>query len=281
MTTTPLPHPLTGECFPSPVPPGSGWPDDPAALDTPVARTPSQVRRASARMDFLPKLDAHVSVCRACPRLVKWREDVAANKRRAYLDQPYWGRPVTSLGPADAWLGVVGLAPAAHGGNRTGRMFTGDRSGDWIHRALHRAGLSSLPAPQNAGDGLELNGIRLIQPIHCAPPQNKPTTEEKLTCRPWLVAELQLLANLEVLMCLGGISWQVTLQAVAAAGWQVPRPRPGFGHGAHAQLTDQRGRPVQLLGCYHPSQHNTFTGKLTESMLDEVVATAVHMRTQP
>ncbi len=196
------------------------------------------------------------------------------------MTSPTGGDPLPPLVPPTPGSPVVGLAPAAHGGNRTGRMFTGDRSGDWIHRALHRAGLSSLPAPQNAGDGLQLSGVRLIQPIHCAPPQNKPTTQEKLTCQPWLVAELQLLKDLKVLMCLGGISWQVTLQAVAAAGWQVPRPRPGFGHGAHAQLTDKQGRTVQLLGCYHPSQQNTFTRKLTESMLDEVVATTVHLRTE-
>lgn len=267
-----LPHPLTGQLFPSPVPPGTGWPQDPARPHTRPARSAPGVRRAAAGAPDLPTVDARVSVCTACPRLVAWREQVAREKRAAYADQPYWGRPAPGIGPADAQVLVVGLAPAAHGANRTGRMFTGDRSGDWIYAALHRAGFASQPDSTHAGDGMSLRGIRITAPVHCAPPDNAPTVEERATCRPWLERELVLLEpQLRSVLVLGGIGWDAFVSAARAVGWQVPRPKPRFGHGAEAVLTTPSGRAVRLLGSYHVSQQNTFTGRLTEAMLDDVV----------
>ncbi len=268
------PHPLTGRPFPSPVPPGAGWPGDPATPQTPVARTPAEVGRLAAEAQDVAGLDAPISVCRACPRLVEWRESVAtAGRRASFADQPYWGRPAPGFGPAGAPALVVGLAPAANGANRTGRMFTGDRSGDWIYAALYRAGFANQPHSTHAGDGLELHGIRIVAAVHCAPPGNRPTTEEKATCAPWLHRELELAEpHLRSVLALGGIGWDALLKAARAVGWQVPRPRPRFGHGAEAVLHTPTGRPVRLLGSYHVSQQNTFTGRLTEAMLDEVVA---------
>ena len=267
----PLPHPLTGALFPSPVPPGSGWPDDPASSDTPAAASADDVIRLASGADR-QELDAAVSVCRACPRLVAWREQVAATKRAAFADEPYWGRPLPSFGDPHADVLVVGLAPAAHGGNRTGRMFTGDRSGDWLFAALHRAGYASHPDAVCAGDGMELHGVRMVAPVHCAPPDNKPTVEEKATCSPWLDRDLQLsLPRLRAVLALGAVAWDSTLAAARRLGWQVPRPKPRFGHGAEAVLVAE-GRPVRLVGCYHVSQHNTFTGRLTEASLDAAIA---------
>ena len=275
-TTGPLlPHPVTGTPFASPVPPGTGWPDDPATDATPVARTAAQVRRLAGTEDP-DELAARISVCRACPRLVAWREEVALTKRAAFADQPYGGRPVPAVGPVDAPVLVVGLAPAAHGANRTGRNFTGDRSGDWLYAALHRAGLATQPDSTHAGDGLELVGARIVAPVRCAPPQNKPTTLEKATCSPWLLADLALSEpHVRSIMCLGSIGWDATIAAVRAAGWEVPRPKPRFGHGARAVLVTPTGRQVSLVGCYHVSQQNTFTGRLTQAMLDDVVASLV------
>ena len=176
-TPEPLPHPLTGQRFASPVPPGSGWPDDPGRPDTPVAHDPDDVRRL-ADAD-LAELDARVSVCRACPRLVTWREDVAHDKRASYAGQPYWGRPISGWGDPEPGVLIVGLAPAAHGGNRTGRIFTGDRSGDWLFAGLHRAGLATQETSVHAGDGQRLVNARMVAAVRCAPPQNKPTTEER------------------------------------------------------------------------------------------------------
>lgn len=266
------PHPVTGEPFPSPVPAGAGWPGDPAGPQTRSARSAAGVRRLAAGAHGTAELDARVSVCRACPRLVAWRERVAGERRAAYADQPYWGRPAPSFGPAGAPVLVVGLAPAAHGANRTGRMFTGDRSGDWIYAALHRAGYASQPESVHAGDGLRLTGIRIAAAVHCAPPDNAPTPEERAACRPWLERELVLAApTLRSVLALGGIGWDAALAAARAVGWETPRPRPRFGHGAEAELRTDAGRPVRLLGSYHVSQQNTFTGRLTEEMLDEVV----------
>ncbi len=268
-----LPHPVTGAPFASPVEPGTGWPDDVATAETPAARTPAQVRRLAKGAVGPTDLDARISVCRACPRLVAWREEVARTKRAAFADQPYWGRPVPAFGPVDAPVLVVGLAPAAQGANRTGRNFTGDRSGDWLYGALHRAGYASQPQSWAAGDGLELDGVRIIAPVRCAPPQNKPTTEEKRTCAPWLDADLaQSAPHVRSIMCLGSIGWDATIAGLRHAGWEVPRPKPRFGHGARAILHTPEGREVALVGCYHVSQQNTFTGKLTEAMLDEVIA---------
>jgi uracil-DNA glycosylase len=218
----------------------------------------------------LAQLDERVTGCRACPRLVEWREEVARVKRAAFADRTYWGRPVPGFGPPDARLLIIGLAPAAHGGNRTGRMFTGDRSGDVLYRALHDVGLASQPTSVNADDGLELSGVRVTAPVHCAPPANKPTPEERDTCRPWLVQELRLLRpTLRAVVVLGAFGWQATLPALVEAGWPVPRPRPAFTHGTRAELAD-----LALFACYHVSQRNTFTGLLTPAMLREVLSTA-------
>ncbi len=210
--------------------------------------------------------------CRACPRLVEWRERVAREKRAAYRDEEYWGRPVAGIGPPDAALLVVGLAPAAHGGNRTGRMFTGDRSGDVLFAALHAVGLANQPTSVGFGDGLELRGTRITAPVHCAPPDNKPTPQERDTCAGWLRAELALLAPRAVVV-LGAFGWQALLPVLAGAGWTVPRPRPRFGHGAHLELPGTRA-PLHLFGCYHVSQQNTFTGRLTPAMLEDVLRAA-------
>ncbi|MEV0846742.1 uracil-DNA glycosylase [Streptomyces sp. NPDC049954] len=223
-------------------------------------------------------LDGRVADCRACPRLVEWREEVAREKRAAFADQEYWGRPVPGFGPADAPLALIGLAPAAHGGNRTGRMFTGDRSGDVLFRALYDVGLASRPTAVSADDGLELRGVRVTAPVHCAPPANKPTPAERDTCRPWLVSELELLRpGLRSAVVLGAFGWQAALPALAAAGWRVPRPRPVFGHGARVVLeAADGGPPLDLFGCFHVSQRNTFTGRLTPAMLREVLSGAAH-----
>lgn len=201
-----------------------------------------------------------------------WRERVATEKRAAFRDHTYWGRPVPGLGPADATLLIVGLAPAAHGANRTGRMFTGDRSGDVLFAALHAVGLANQPTAIRRDDGLELNGTRITAPVHCAPPDNKPTPAERDACAGWLHAELALLAP-RACVVLGGFGWQALLPVLAGAGWAVPRPRPRFGHGTHVELTGGRG-PLHLFGCYHVSQQNTFTGRLTPAMLEEVLRRA-------
>jgi uracil-DNA glycosylase family 4 len=342
-----LPHPLTGEYFESPVPPGTGWPEDPATHTTPVAHNPAEVLRLSAstgtaahtdatgtgeggsatrtgvrgdavgadaagtavsdaaRVDArgdgaevgergdgaevgvrgdsagtglrgdvageLRELEARVSVCRACPRLVEWREEVALSKRKSFANQPYWGRPIPGWGAAAPRILIAGLAPAANGGNRTGRVFTGDRSGDWLFASLHRVGLANQPTSIHAGDGLKLHGTRMIAAVRCAPPANKPTPEERDTCAPWYNAELSLvLPTTEAIVCLGKYGYDALLVALAALGTPIPKPRPKFGHAAEQLLETPHG-PVTVLGSYHPSQQNTFTGKLTEQMLDAVL----------
>ncbi|MBL8930019.1 MAG: uracil-DNA glycosylase [Kineosporiaceae bacterium] len=268
-----LPHPAVGGAFASPVRPGSGWPGDPADAETPVATTPDGARRLAASATSLPELDARVSLCRACPRLVAWREQVAAGKRRAFAAEPYWGRPVAGWGEARPRLLVVGLAPAAHGGNRTGRVFTGDRSGDWIFAALHRAGLARQPHSLHAADGQELIGARIVAAVRCAPPDNAPTPDERARCAPWLDAELGLVEpTVRAVLALGALAWQAALTCVVRLGWGVPRPRPRFGHGVQVMLEPPGRDPVRLVGCYHVSQQNTFTGRLTEQMLDEAIA---------
>ncbi|WP_425589063.1 uracil-DNA glycosylase [Streptomyces similanensis] len=224
----------------------------------------------------LAALDGRITECRACPRLVEWREEVARVKRAAFTDWTYWGRPVPGFGPPDARLLIVGLAPAAHGANRTGRMFTGDRSGDVLYQALHDLGLASQPTAVSADDGLELRGVRVTSPVHCAPPANKPTPGERDTCRPWLVQELHLLRpTLRSVVVLGAFGWQAALPAFAAAGWTVPRPRPAFAHGARVPLDGRDGLGgLDVFGCFHVSQRNTFTGRLTAEMLREVLRTA-------
>ncbi|HEX3650885.1 MAG TPA: uracil-DNA glycosylase [Pseudonocardiaceae bacterium] len=224
----------------------------------------------------LATVDRLLVDCRACPRLVAWRELVARQKRAAFADQEYWGRPVPSFGPYDAPLAIVGLAPAAHGGNRTGRMFTGDHSGDVLFAALYAAGLASQPDSTARGDGMRLLGTRMLAPVHCAPPENKPTPAERDTCRAWLVRELTLMApTLRVIVVLGAFGWQSLLPALTAAGWSVPRPRPVFGHGARVTLSGPAD--LHLLGCYHVSPHNTFTGRLTPDMIVDVLTSAKHL----
>lgn len=267
------PHPLTGEPFASPVPPGSGWPGDPADLGTPVARAPARVQALAAGSPDLPTLQARISVCRACPRLVEWRESVARSGRRAsFADQPYWGRPGPAFGDPEAPVLIVGLAPAANGTNRTGRMFTGDASGDFLYAALHRTGYANQPTSVGSGDGLTLTGIRIVATVRCAPPANTPTAQEKATCAPWLRRDLELTPGLHTILTLGGIGWAGALAATAELGWAVPSPRPRFGHGAEVTLERPDGTTVRLVGCYHVSPHNTFTGRLTPQMLDEVLA---------
>jgi uracil-DNA glycosylase len=221
----------------------------------------------------LAALDAAVSGCRACPRLVAWREEVAAQRRAAYRDQRYWGRPVPGFGPADARIAILGLAPAAHGGNRTGRVFTGDRSGDVLYAALYRAGLANQPTSVAVDDGLALRYTRIFAAVRCAPPANRPTPQERDTCAPWLHRELALIRPaLRVVVALGAFAWAAWWPAVAAVyGRRPPVPRPAFGHGAVARVAEDT--PV-LLGSYHVSQQNTFTGRLTPGMLDGVLAEA-------
>lgn len=251
---------------------GTGWPGDPATPRTPVARDPAQVRVLAASASRA-QLAARVSVCRACPRLVAWREQVALERRRAYAEQAYWGRPVPGFGADDARILIVGLAPAAHGANRTGRMFTGDRSGDWLYGALHRVGLANRSTSVAAGDGLTLRGVFITAPVHCAPPANAPTPAERDACRPWLVRELQLRwPRLRAVVVLGGFGWAAFWPALAAAGVAVPAPLPAFGHAVQVPVG---GRVV--LGCYHVSQQNTFTGRLTEAMLDDVLRQAAEI----
>jgi uracil-DNA glycosylase family 4 len=218
----------------------------------------------------LAELDAAVTGCRACPRLVAWREEVAVTKRAAFADEEYWARPVPGFGAADAALAVVGLAPSAHGANRTGRMFTGDPSGDFLFRVLHEVGLASQPTSTGRGDGLTLRGTRLVSPVRCAPPGNKPTPVERDTCRHWLADELVLLRpTLRAVVVLGAFGWQALLPVLAAAGWPVPAPRPAFAHGADVRLGELR-----LFGCYHVSPRNVQTRRVSHAMVGDVFTAA-------
>ncbi|NJD20179.1 MAG: uracil-DNA glycosylase [Gemmatimonadetes bacterium] len=225
-------------------------------------------------------LQARITRCRRCPRLVAWREEVAREKRAAFRDEAYWGRPVPGFGDTEARLLILGLAPAAHGANRTGRMFTGDRSGDWLYRALHRAGFANQPTSVRRDDGLELRDTFVTAAVRCAPPANKPTPAERDACRTWLEAELDLLCRLRVVVALGSFAWTQALAVLEGRGHRVPIPRPRFGHGAEVRLERRRqagpcpGADLVLLGSYHPSQQNTFTGTLTEEMFDAVWARA-------
>jgi uracil-DNA glycosylase len=269
--------PEAGRDAASPVPPGTGWPGDPATPQTPVAGNPADVHRLAATAGTLAELVARESVCRACPRLVEWRERVAAEKRRSFAAERYWGRPIPGWGADQPRVLIVGLAPAAHGGNRTGRVFTGDRSGDVLFASLWRTGLAAQPTSVTAGDGQRLLGARTVAVVRCAPPQNKPSLAERDACAPWLTAELGFVAAyLRSIVCLGHYAWQAIWPQLAAAGFQVPRPRPAFGHGAEALLQrggshgGDRAASVLVIGCYHPSQQNTFTGRVTDVMLDAV-----------
>ncbi len=228
----------------------------------------------------LGELAEHVSRCRRCPRLVAWREQVARERRAAFAAEEYWGRPLPGFGDPRARVALVGLAPAAHGANRTGRMFTGDRSGDFLFAALWRAGFANQPLSQSREDGLRLSDAWITAAVRCAPPANRPSPAERDCCLPWSVTELELLSEVRVLVCLGAFAWDaalaLTAAAAAASDSAPPRRRPRFAHAAELA----RG-PYTLIGCYHPSQQNTFTGRLTEPMIDAVLARARALAERP
>jgi uracil-DNA glycosylase len=231
---------------------------------------------ARRREDELAALAAEVVSCRRCPRLVAWREAVAADPPRRHEGESYWARPLPGFGDPSARLLVVGLAPAAHGGNRTGRIFTGDRSGDWLFAALHRAGYANQPTSTHRDDGLRLKGAYIAAVVRCAPPANKPTPEERDNCLPYLERDLRLLEDVHVIVALGSFAWDGVMAVLRRIGVDVPRPKPKFGHGAEVRVG-----PYTLIGCFHPSQQNTFTGKLTEPMMDAVFARAREVGSAP
>jgi uracil-DNA glycosylase family 4 len=228
------------------------------------------VGAATSDRSALAALTAELVECRRCPRLVAWRELVAREKVARFRDETYWARPVPGFGDPDARILLLGLAPAAHGGNRTGRVFTGDASGDFLWAAMHAVGLADRPASRRTGDGLTLFDTYIAAAVRCAPPANKPTIEERDTCAPWLAAELGLLARIRVIVALGAFGWDAGLRVLAGMGHGANvRPKPRFGHGAEAQVG-----PYRLIGTYHPSQQNTFTGVLTPAMLETVLVRA-------
>jgi uracil-DNA glycosylase len=246
----------------------------------PTASDPKQLDSLSEQLE---RLAAQLEHCRRCGRLVAWREQAAREPKAAFAGQRYWARPVPGFGDPAAPVLVYGLAPAAHGANRTGRMFTGDRSGEFLYAAMWRAGLASQPTAPARGDGLELHGARVSAAVRCAPPQNKPTPAERDTCLPWSVSELELLVHVRVIVCLGAFAWDAALRLDAALASHgdlqravLPSPRPRFDHGAQHD-----GERLTLLGSYHPSQQNTFTGRLTEPMIDAVFARAKELSQAP
>lgn len=218
------------------------------------------------KLDVIAK---DVAACRGCERLVEWRERVGREKRRSFSGWDYWARPVPGFGDPGARLLVLGLAPAAHGANRTGRIFTGDRSGDWLFGALHRAGMSNQPTSVDRDDGLALTDVFITSAVKCAPPANRPATEERDRCQAFLLRELEALPRVRAVLCLGKFAWDQAIRSLRAAGHPVPRPAPAFGHAAEAAVGE-----LTLIGCYHPSQQNTFTGRLTEPMIDHAIARA-------
>ena len=232
--------------------------------------TDPQAAARSAR--DLPALDAAICACNACPRLVAWREEQARVKVARFRDETYWARAVPGFGDPGARILLVGLAPGAHGANRTGRVFTGDASGDFLWHALHAVGLADHPVSRRASDPLELSGVRVIAAVRCAPPANKPTPAEQAACRPYLVRELWLLDRVRVIVPLGAIGWDATLRSLETLGYDVPTPKPRFGHAAEAVVG-----PYTLVGTYHPSQQNTFTGRLTPPMMEAVFARAASL----
>ncbi len=221
----------------------------------------------------LQRLEGEIVACRRCPRLVAWRELVAREKRAAFAGEDYWGRPIPGFGDPGAAVMLLGLAPAAHGANRTGRVFTGDRSGDFLFAALHRTGFANQPRSSHAGDGLALRGAWIAAAVRCAPPANRPTPAERDACLPFALRELELLGAVRVVVCLGAFAWDAALRILAGGGVALPRPRPRFGHAAELAIPADPPAPL-LLGCFHPSQQNTFTGRLTAPMLDAVLLRA-------
>jgi uracil-DNA glycosylase len=220
-------------------------------------------------------LDKAIVKCHKCPRLVEWREEVAVTKRKSYENEKYWGKPVPGFGPSNAQLIILGLAPGAHGANRTGRVFTGDSSGDWLYNALHKAGLAKIPTSTSRDDGQELINTRILCAVRCAPPDNKPSTDEKATCNPFFENEIELLLpTAKSFLALGNLAWDSIYRTLRDLGCPVPSPRPKFGHGEKYSFVGPDGIKRKVFGCYHPSQQNTFTGKLTEKMLDSVIAKA-------
>ncbi len=229
---------------------------------------PDPTTRRTARKTTLAQINTAVVTCARCPSLRAYCADVAETKRKSFIDWDYWGKPVPSFGDGRARILIVGLAPAAHGANRTGRIFTGDRSGDFLYAALHRVGLANQPESVSRDDGLRLKHVYITATVRCAPPANKPTAEQCAACAPYLEDELRALKP-RVVLCLGGIAWNATCKALPALGVDVPRPRPKFGHGAQVELG-----ALTLMASYHVSQQNTFTGRLTEPMLDDVLCLA-------
>jgi uracil-DNA glycosylase family 4 len=221
-------------------------------------------------------LDAEIIKCRKCPRLVQWREEVAIRKRKSYEDEKYWGKPVPGFGPANAEIVILGLAPGAHGANRTGRVFTGDSSGDWLYKSLHKNGLAKIATSKSKDDSQQLINTRILCAVRCAPPENKPSTEEKNTCAPFYKDEIALLMpTARSFLALGNLAWTTLLSALAELGCEIPKPRPKFGHGEIATFIGPDGNQRRIIGSYHPSQQNTFTGKLTEKMLNSVISQAI------
>ena len=232
-----------------------------------------------SKVKSLPLLDKEIVGCRKCPRLVQWREEVAVVKRKSYEDQTYWGKPVPGFGPSDARIIIVGLAPGAHGANRTGRIFTGDSSGDWLYKALHKAGLAAIPTSTSADDGQKLIDTRITCAVRCAPPDNKPSTEEKAECSDYLVNEFELLLpTARSFVALGSFAWSAIIKSLRALDYQISTPTPKFGHGESFTVIGPDAIKRLVIGSYHPSQQNTFTGKLTEPMLSAVIKKAKNFK---
>ena len=235
------------------------------------------VRLSTAKS--LPLLDKEIVGCHKCPRLVQWREEVAVVKRKSYEDQTYWGKPVPGFGPADARIVIVGLAPGAHGANRTGRIFTGDSSGDWLYKALHKNGLATIPTSTSADDGQKLIDTRITCAVRCAPPDNKPSTVEKTECSGYLINEFELLMpTARAFVALGSFAWSAIIKSLRAIDHQISTPTPKFGHGESFTWVAPDGIKRLVIGSYHPSQQNTFTGKLTEPMLNSVLKKAKNFK---
>jgi uracil-DNA glycosylase family 4 len=235
------------------------------------------VRLSTAKS--IPLLDKEIVGCHKCPRLVQWREEVALVKRKSYENEKYWGKPVPGFGPADARIVIVGLAPGAHGANRTGRIFTGDSSGDWLYKALHKNGLATIPTSTSADDGQKLINTRITCAVRCAPPDNKPSTEEKIECSDYLINEFELLMpTARTFVALGSFAWSAIIKSLRALDHQISTPTPKFGHGESFTWVAPDGIKRLVIGSYHPSQQNTFTGKLTEPMLNSVLKKAKNFK---